>query len=90
MPDTGRDSTSEQAEGCCDLLLANSKFVSLGALHPEIGAATTVALAVTGQQLASAVIDGRGLFRMPQRPLTPSRLAGMVLLIAGSTLIKLT
>jgi hypothetical protein len=66
---TGRDSPGEQAEGRCDLLLANSKFVSLVALHPEIGAATTVALTVTGQQLASAVIDGRGLFRMPQRPL---------------------
>jgi uncharacterized membrane protein YdcZ (DUF606 family) len=35
------------------------------------------------------VIDGRGLFRMPQRALAPSRLAGVVLLIAGSTLIQL-
>lgn len=59
-------------------------------LIPEIGAATTAALTVTGQQLASAVIDGRGLIRMPQRALAPSRLAGMILLIAGSTLIQLT
>jgi transporter family-2 protein len=49
-----------------------------------------VALTVTGQQLASALIDQFGLFRMPRRPLTAPRVGGLVLLIAGSVLIQLT
>jgi transporter family-2 protein len=72
--------------GACAVAYVTGTFM----LIPEIGAATTVALTVTGQQLASAVVDGRGLFRMPKRTVAPSRLAGMVLLIAGSTLVQLT
>ena len=58
-------------------------------LIPQIGAATTVALTVTGQQLISAVVDRRGWFRLPQRRLTPSRVSGLVLLVAGCGLIQL-
>jgi transporter family-2 protein len=58
-------------------------------LIPEIGAATTVALTVTGQQLASAAIDGRGMFRMPTRALTRARTTGLVLLVAGAALVQL-
>jgi len=57
---------------------------------PEIGAATTVALTVTGQQLFSAVIDHFGLFRMPKRALTQRRIAGLALLLVGSILVQLT
>lgn len=57
-------------------------------LIPEIGAATTVVLTVTGQQLASAVIDHCGLFRMPVRPLTPVRAGGLSLLVAGSLFLQ--
>lgn len=59
-------------------------------LLPEIGAATTVALTVTGQQLASAAIDTRGLLRLPRRPLTGARISGLALLVAGSVLVQLT
>jgi bacterial/archaeal transporter family-2 protein len=58
-------------------------------LIPEIGAATTVALTVTGQQLASALIDHYGLFRMPRRALGATRLFGLVLLVTGSALVQL-
>jgi transporter family-2 protein len=58
-------------------------------LIPEIGAATTVALTVTGQQIASAVIDHCGLFRMPRRPLTSARVFGLALLVTGSLLVQL-
>ena len=71
--------------GACAVAYVTSTFMII----PEIGAATTVALTVTGQQVASAVIDGKGLFRMPRRAVTRSRLTGMVLLIAGSALIQL-
>jgi transporter family-2 protein len=57
-------------------------------LIPEIGAATTVVLTVTGQQVASALIDHRGLFRMPRRPFTFVRVAGLSLLVAGSLLVQ--
>lgn len=58
-------------------------------LIPEIGAATTVALTVTGQQVFSAVIDNFGWFRMPRRVLTSRRIAGLALLVAGSILVQL-
>ncbi|RDI32155.1 DMT family transporter [Lentzea flaviverrucosa] len=57
-------------------------------LIPEIGAATTVALTVTGQQIASAVIDHCGLLRMPRRPLTSARVTGLTLLVTGSLLVQ--
>lgn len=58
-------------------------------LMPQIGAAVTVALTVTGQQLASALIDARGLFRLPPRPFTTARGTGLLLLVAGSLLVQL-
>jgi transporter family-2 protein len=72
--------------GACAATYVTATFL----LIPKIGAATTVAVTVTGQQLFSAVIDNFGLFRMPRRPLTGRRIAGLVLLIAGSALVQLT
>ncbi|GAA3150779.1 DMT family transporter [Planomonospora alba] len=72
--------------GACAAAYVTATFM----LIPEIGAATTVALTVTGQQAASAAIDDRGLFRLPARPLTGPRLGGLALLIAGSVLVQLT
>lgn len=72
--------------GFCAAAYVTATFL----LIPTIGAAVTVALTVTGQQLASALIDQFGLFRMPRRPLTAPRVGGLVLLIAGSVLVQLT
>jgi transporter family-2 protein len=72
--------------GLCAAAYVTTTFL----LIPEIGAATTVALTVTGQQSFSAVIDNYGLFRMSRRALTSSRLAGLALLVAGSLLVQLT
>lgn len=71
--------------GACAATYVTATFM----LIPEIGAATTIALTVTGQQVASAAIDNYGLFRMPRRALTPARLAGLALLVAGSALVQL-
>ncbi|GII85080.1 membrane protein [Sphaerisporangium siamense] len=71
--------------GACAAAYVTATFT----LIPEIGAAATVALTVTGQQAASALIDGAGLFRLPRRPLTAARLAGLALLVAGSALVQL-
>lgn len=58
-------------------------------LIPAIGVALTIALTVTGQQISSAVIDSRGPFRLPRRPFTVLRGAGLALLVAGSLLVQL-
>ncbi len=71
--------------GLCAAAYVTATFL----LIPIVGAAVTVALTVTGQQLASAVIDQRGLFRMPRRPLTARRGTGLTLLLAGSALVQL-
>ncbi|MEU7481828.1 DMT family transporter [Lentzea sp. NPDC042327] len=72
--------------GACAAAYVTATFM----LIPEIGAATTVALTVTGQQLASALIDSRGLFQMPRRPFTAVRVTGLALLVVGSALVQLT
>jgi transporter family-2 protein len=72
--------------GACAAVYVTATFL----LIPRIGAATTVALTVTGQQLASALVDGFGLFRMPRRPLTGRRITGLALLVAGSILVQVT
>jgi bacterial/archaeal transporter family-2 protein len=59
-------------------------------LLPEIGAAATIGLTVAGQQLASLLVDQYGLLRLPRRPLTSTRLAGVALLLTGVALVQLT
>ena len=54
-----------------------------------IGAAT-VGLTVAGQQLASWSSNQLGLLRLPRRPLTRTRLAGVALLLVGVALIPVT
>jgi len=57
-------------------------------LIPEIGAAATVALTVTGQQAASVLVDRFGLLRLPRRPIPPARLAAVAALLIGVVLIQ--
>ncbi|WP_144379143.1 DMT family transporter [Mesorhizobium amorphae] len=56
---------------------------------PVIGAAAAVGFTVAGQQIASVFVDRYGWFRLPQRPVSGLRLAGVVLLLAGVAVIKL-
>ncbi|GIJ67682.1 DMT family transporter [Virgisporangium ochraceum] len=70
--------------GACAAAYVTGTFL----LIPRIGAATTIALTVTGQQVASALIDHRGLFRLPRRRLTAARAAGLALLVAGCLLAQ--
>jgi transporter family-2 protein len=55
---------------------------------PAIGAAAAIGLTVAGQQIASIFVDRYGWFKLPQRPVSFVRLAGVVLLLAGVALIK--
>lgn len=71
--------------GACAAAYVTGTFL----LIPSIGAAVTIALTVTGQQLTSALIDHKGLFALPRRALTKPRALGLGLLIAGSLTIQL-
>jgi transporter family-2 protein len=56
---------------------------------PVIGTATTVGLTVAGQQIASLFVDRYGWFRLPKRPISKLRFAGVALLLIGVAIIKL-
>jgi bacterial/archaeal transporter family-2 protein len=56
---------------------------------PVIGTAAAVGLTVAGQQVASVFVDCYGWFRLPKRPVSGLRLAGVLLILAGVATIKL-
>lgn len=57
-------------------------------LAPRLGAATLVAAVVAGQMLASLVLDHYGWVGFPVQEVTPVRLAGAGLIIAGVLLVQ--
>jgi len=68
--------------------LLGAFFVTLTIISvPRLGTTAVMATIITGQLAAGALLDHFGLFGLRQLPLTPLRLAGMVLLAAGASLI---
>jgi transporter family-2 protein len=64
-------------------------FIGLAILLiPQLGAATFIALLVTGQMLTSLLLDHHGWLGLEQRPVDLPRLIGVGLLIAGVVLIR--
>ncbi|USW95004.1 DMT family transporter [Pseudomonas proteolytica] len=64
-------------------------FISLAlVLLPKLGASGFIALALSGQILASLVLDHFGLFGLVERQLTAPRLLGVLMLIGGVALIQ--
>lgn len=57
-------------------------------LVPQFGAATFIALLITGQMLASVTFDHFGWLSLAQRPIDVPRLVGVALLIGGVVLIQ--
>ncbi|HET6777375.1 MAG TPA: DMT family transporter [Gemmatimonadales bacterium] len=57
-------------------------------LAPKLGAGTLVAAVVAGQMVTSLLLDQYGLIGFPIHPLSPLRLLGAVLVIAGVVLIQ--
>jgi len=56
-------------------------------LGPRLGAAALLALTLAGQMAAALVVDHYGVIGFPQAPVTPVRLLGAALLLAGVLLI---
>ncbi len=57
-------------------------------LTPRLGAATTIGLFLTGQVIASVIIDHFGLFRVAVQEATVPRLLGALLIVAGVFLVQ--
>lgn len=57
-------------------------------LVPQLGAATFIALLVTGQMLASVTFDHFGWLGLTQRAIDLPRLIGVAMLIGGVVLIR--
>lgn len=57
-------------------------------LLPRLGAATTVALIVLGQMLASVIFDHYGWMGLPKHAADWQRIVGAVLLVVGAVMIR--
>lgn len=55
---------------------------------PRLGAATMMALFVTGQMIGGLIMDHYAMLGFPHAPATPMRIVGAVLLVAGVVLIR--
>ena len=57
-------------------------------LTPRLGAATTVGVFLTGQVVASIVIDHFGLLGVPVQPASLPRIGGALLIVAGVAIVQ--
>ena len=57
-------------------------------LTPRLGAATTIGLILTGQVLASIVIDQFGLIQVPVHEASFPRIIGALLIVAGVVMVQ--
>ena len=55
---------------------------------PKLGAVMVVAAVLAGQAVASVLVDHFGWVGFAEHPLTPGRLAGLLLLAAGVALVR--
>jgi len=68
--------------------LLGAFFVTLTIICvPRLGTTAVMATIIAGQLVSGVLLDHFGLFGLRQLPLTPMRLAGMVLLAAGAALV---
>lgn len=69
--------------------LCGAFFVTLAlVLVPKMGAAAYLSTMIAGQLLASVVIDHFGHMGLPERAITPGRVAGVLLIAGGMALIR--
>jgi bacterial/archaeal transporter family-2 protein len=70
--------------GVCGLFVVSTNIMAA----PRIGAALLVALAITGQLVTALVLDHYGAFGFPIHHVSPARLLGAALLLAGVLLVR--
>ena len=64
--------------------------ISVTVLVPIFGVGNTILFAMTAQIVMSAVMDHFGLFGAPIRPVSLTRFAGLVLMLAGLALAQMS
>src|ERR1700712_483060 len=64
-------------------IIVATYVVMITILVPKIGVGTAIAFIVTGQILCAVVIDHFGLFSLPVRTISITRVGGMLLMIGG-------
>lgn len=68
-------------------LVGAAYIASAAAFASKLGAAPWLSLIITGQIVASLVMDHYGLIGFPQRAINPNRLIGAALILAGVILV---
>ena len=69
-------------------LLGAAYIVGTVVLAPRLGAAPLIAALVAGQMIASLLVDHYGWVGFAEHPISPLRLAGAVLIVAGVVLVR--
>ena len=70
-------------------LLIGFYGLSATIIIPRFGAASFIAYILIAQLLTSAVVDQFGLFGMPRRPIEITKLAGLVVIVAGIAVMEI-
>ncbi len=69
--------------------LLGAVFVTAAAAFaPRLGAATFISVTIAGQVLVSVLLDHFGAIGFAERPVTPLRLLGALILIAGVLMVR--
>ena len=91
---TGARTTFFPAEASWPFYLGGAfGFIVIAAavlVFPRLGAAYAIALMVCGQFLAAMIIDHYGLLGMETNPVTPQRVIGVLLVVAGVVVFRLS
>ena len=59
-------------------------------LAPRVGALAMVAFIITGQLVAGIVLDRLGFLGLPVHEISPGRVAGALLLLAGAVMVRVS
>jgi bacterial/archaeal transporter family-2 protein len=68
-------------------LIVATYVIMITILAPRIGVGTAIGLIVTGQILCAVLIDHFGWFNVPPHAINSTRIAGILLMIAGVYLV---
>jgi transporter family-2 protein len=69
-------------------LIGAAYVTAVVVLAPRLGIAATLGLSVAGQMAAALLLDGTGAMGLAARPITPGRIVGAALLVAGVVLVR--
>ena len=86
---TVRDLAQAPATAWFGGLLAALYILAVVTVIPRIGVGMTAVLIIAGQLLVALVLEHYGAFNAPQNALTPAKLAGAALVVAGVGVVKL-